>query len=151
MTFFNLDQTSLSMKEKLLLVETRLAIKTVQWNCNHRKLLVFPSEVFSVFNQFLGKNWVRRLSWAKMELIDFSFRRFWMLHVVVKARNIGIVIMAQTLTFPMTCTIQFLCALRSEQWGKENADPSGNKGKLTKYSGRLSYMAWIVNSSPRHS
>lgn len=55
MTFFNLDQTSLSMKEKLLLVETRLDIKTVQWNCNHRKLLVFPSEVFSVSNQFLGK------------------------------------------------------------------------------------------------
>lgn len=40
----------------------------------------------------------------------------------------------------MTCTVQFLCALRSEQWGEENADPSGNKEKFTKQSG--SQVTW---------
>lgn len=150
MISFNLDQTSLPMKQKLLQVEMRVVIKAVQWDCNHRKVLVFPSEVFSVSNQFLGKNWVRWLSWAKMEFFDFWF---WMVQVVVKAWNIKIVITAQTLTFPMTCTNQVLCALRSEQWGKDNADPSGNRGKFTKYSGTAGccYMAQILNSSPRHS
>lgn len=35
----------------------------------------------------------------------------------------------------MTCTIRFLCALRSEQWEEDNVDPSGNRVKFTKYSG----------------
>lgn len=89
MTFFNLDQTSLPRMQKFLQVETRLVIKTAPWNCNHRKLLTFPSEVSSVSSQFLGKNWVQWLSWAKMELCDFSFKRFWMVHTVVKAINVG--------------------------------------------------------------
>lgn len=78
-----------------------------------------------------------------MELFDFSFKIFWMVHMVVKARNVGTVITAQTLTFPMTCTIQFLCALRSEKWEEDNVDPSGNRGKFTKYSGTAGccYMA----------
>lgn len=153
MTFFNLDQTSLPRMQKFLQVETRLVIKTAPWNCNHRKLLTFPSEVSSVSNQFLGKNWVQWLSWAKMELCDFSFKRFWMVHTVVKAINVGTVIAARTLTFPMTCTIPFLCALRSEQWEEDNVDPSGNRVKFTKYSGTAGCCctAWIVNSSPRHS
>lgn len=153
MTFFNLDQTSLPVKQKLLQVETRLAVKTVQWNCNHRKLLIFPAEVFSVSNQSLGKTWVQWLSWAKLERFHYSLKRFWMVQVVVKARNIRIVITAQTLTFPMICTIQFLCALKPEQWREDNADPSENRGKFTKCSGTAGccYMAQIVNSSPRYS